>query len=90
MTLKEVWVFRGDNAVFPSAIFSTQSAGEEWIVSNRLSGTLTKYPLDEPVYDWAIRLGYFTPKQDKQKTPEFIGKFSTASQEHFHYKDGVF
>jgi hypothetical protein len=52
---------------------------------NGLEGTLTAYPVDEPVYEWAIRKGFFEVKNPQQQTAEFIQKFSSAAQEHYHY-----
>ena len=54
-----------------------------------MSGVLTKYPLNTGVYDWAVKLGYFTPKKAEHSAPDFVGKFSSASLEHFHYEDGA-
>jgi hypothetical protein len=82
-----VWVFNGGSP-FPSGIFSSREKAEDWILKNRLSGTLTAYPVDIGTYDWAIQIGIFTPKQEKHTSPEFIQRFSSASQEHDHYEDG--
>jgi hypothetical protein len=84
----EVWVFNGDNS-FPSGVFSSRENAERWISEQRLSGTLTKYPVDVPVYDWAIANGAFKPKRADQREPRFIGRFSSAREEHYHYTDGV-
>lgn len=80
-----VWVFNGAKSAFPSGVFSTKERAEDWIRHNRLEGTLTAYPVDIGVYDWALNHGLFTPKRDDQKSPEFIQRFTTASQEHYHY-----
>lgn len=85
---KIIWVFNGVGSKFPSAVFTEKEIAEQWIKINRLTGTLTAYPLDISIYDWAISNGYFTPKGDQHRTPEFIGKFTSASQEHYHYEDG--
>jgi hypothetical protein len=61
---------------------------EDWIAQNRLSGVLTLYPVDVGVYEWAIERGLFTPKKEHESEPKFIGSFTTASQEHYHYEDG--
>lgn len=50
---------------------------------------LTLYPLDVGVYDWAIDMGLFAPKGERESTSAFIGSFTTASMEHSHYVDGV-
>ena len=54
-----------------------------------LSGTLTCYPVDTGVYDWALQNSFFKPKNEEQQAAKFIQKFSSASQEHFHYEDGA-
>jgi hypothetical protein len=86
--MKTVWVFNGPRGAFPSAVFSTREVAEEWIVGERLSGTLTEYPIDVSVFDWAIANGFFVPKKDGDRTSDFIQKFSSAAQEHFHYLEG--
>jgi len=83
-----VWVFNGANSSTPSAVFRHRSDAESWIASNKLSGMLTLHPVNCPVYDWAIQRGFFTPKKDYQSGGPFIGRFSSASQEHYHYEDG--
>ncbi len=85
--MDHVWVFNGGGR-FPAAVFTTREKAEAWITANRIGGTLTKYPLDVSVYDWAQSGGYFVPKRDDQRTPQFIGQFSSASQEHYHYDSG--
>ncbi len=80
-----VWVFNGANAAFPSGVFSTKERAEEWIRTHRLEGTLTAYPVDIPVYDWALSHGLFKPRRDDQSSSAFMQRFTTASQEHYHY-----
>ena len=84
-SLKEVWVFNGPNNQFPSAVFTSRDLAEAWITKQGLSGTLTAYPLDVSVYDWATGLGYFKPKREGQTGPGFVANFSSAYQEHYHY-----
>jgi hypothetical protein len=83
-----VWVFNGGRNSFPSGVFSQRELAEEWIRKNKLTGTLTEYPINQGVYDWAIEKGYFKPEREDQTTPAFIGNFSSASADHFHYEDG--
>ena len=83
-----VWIFNGVKSNFPSAVFRHLSDAETWITNHSLSGVLTRYPLDIGAYDYAISRGIFTPKNADQETPLFIGKFSSASFEHYHYEDG--
>lgn len=79
-------MFNGDGR-FPSGVFSSRENAEAWIAKHSLSGCLTMYPLDEGAYDWAIREGYWTPRREDQKTPEFISGFA-CGRVHFHYRDG--
>jgi hypothetical protein len=44
--------------------------------------------VDTGVYKWAISKGFFRPSKPHQTTPEFIGRFTSASMEHHHYEDG--
>lgn len=83
-----IWVFCGENGLFPSGVFSSKERAEEWILTNHLTGTLTAYPVDVGVYEWAIQHEYFKPKEDKHRTSNFIQQFTSASQEHYHYQDG--
>ena len=87
-----IWLFNGCSSKgisgFPSGIFNTIEHAEYVIKNNRLSGTLTKYPIDTFVYDYAISNGWFTPKKDYQKEPSFIQRFSSAYLEHYRYEEG--
>lgn len=83
-----IFVFQGDNANFASAVFSNKENAVKWIRDYQLSGILTQYPIDNPIYDWAIDNGYFSPNKDIHKMPEFIEKFSSAYLEHWHFKNG--
>lgn len=84
----DVWVFNGATNRFPSGVFEDRESAEEWIRANVLTGTLTRYPVGQPVYDWAVARGSFTPKSEKDRTPAFIANFSSGAQEHFHFEDG--
>jgi hypothetical protein len=86
--MESVWVFNGEKSSFPSGVFSTREKAEKWISTNSLTGCLTKYPLDQGVYEWSIEEGLFSPKHDHQNTPDFIGRFSGGST-HFHFENGV-
>ena len=86
--MNSVWVFHGINGRFTSAVFDSKDIAEKWIFEQKLTGMLTQYPLNISAYEWAINTGSFEPKKDEHKTPEYIGKFSSASQQHHHYVDG--
>lgn len=49
--IKEVWIFNGANAKFPSAVFASKEDALGWIEIHQLTGVLTKYPLGISVYD---------------------------------------
>lgn len=86
-----IWVFSGEQQIsgLPSAVFSTKDKAESWIKHKGLSGTLTKYPVDISVYDWAVDNNYFTPKNELQKNAKAVQNFTSAYLEHYHYKDGM-
>ncbi|HEY9261239.1 DUF7710 domain-containing protein [Chitinophaga sp.] len=83
-----IWVFNGVNSRFASGVFDQLDQATDWISENKLSGTLTEYPINTGVYDWAIENEFFAPKKQEHTSPEFIGKFSSASQAHFHFENG--
>lgn len=87
-----VWIFnevsrRYPN--FPGGVFLDRTTAEGWIRKYLLSGTLTKYPLNISVYDWAVDTGIYRPKKDSEISSAFIGAFTSASQEHYHYESGI-
>ncbi len=86
--LSSVWVFHGTGGRFTSAVFTKKDLAEKWISQHKLSGVLTEYPLDVGVYDWAISNNSFKVKKEVQEQAEFIQKFTTASQDHYHYENG--
>ncbi|MFP3994575.1 hypothetical protein SHV74_08455 [Pseudomonas capeferrum] len=86
--MKEVWVFNGATARFPSALFTSLENAKTWIKHNKLTGVLTRYPVNIGVYDWAIEKNYFHPTEDKHNSPSFIGSFTCASMNHLHFEDG--
>jgi hypothetical protein len=83
-----VWVFNGINSRFSGGVFTCIEMAETWIKNNKLTGVLTRYPLNQGIYDWAIENSSFTPTKDKHASPDFIGGFTSASQIHFHYESG--
>lgn len=83
-----IYIFQGENARLSSAVFSSVAQATAWIEKNSLSGVLTEYIMDYPVYDWAVDQGYFKPKSDLDRSPKFIGRFSSAYQKHWHYIEG--
>ena len=56
-------------------VFARRDLAEFWITKNRLTGTLTLYPVDIGAYEWAIGKGYFRPGKRHESEPEFIGGF---------------
>ncbi|MET0463519.1 MAG: hypothetical protein ABW007_10205 [Chitinophagaceae bacterium] len=83
-----VWIFNGSKGRFPSGVFTKRELAEKWIELHQLSGTLTSYPVDTGIYEWAIERSFFTISNEKQKLPEFIESFSSGSLEHYHYENG--
>jgi hypothetical protein len=81
----DVWVFHGRGGRFTSGVFTTHEKAETWIEKHGLTGVLTRYPLDISAYDWALETGTFRVKKLEQTSAEFIQKFTSGSQEHYHY-----
>jgi hypothetical protein len=85
----DAWVFVADGATLPSGIFTNRNAAINIIQKYKLSGLLTKYPIDMLVYEWCINNYYFAPKSNHQTSSKFIGRFTSASLEHYHFEDGI-
>lgn len=84
-----IWVFQGDGARLPIAVFDDRRLAEEWIARDRVSGLLTAYPVNQSAYDWAVGRGYFEPRTEAKKTATFKQRFTSASLPHHHYVDGA-
>ncbi len=83
-----VWMFHGAGSQFSGGVFTSLGQAEAWIQLHGLTGILTQYPLNDGVYDWALRKGLFKITNEKHLTARFIGGFNSASQQHFHYENG--
>ncbi len=83
-----VWVFLGEGAIHAGAVFEARAEAEKWIEHYRLTGTLTKYPINQSIYDWVIENGYWAPSTPAHERPKYIAMFSSAYLEHSHYFDG--
>jgi hypothetical protein len=81
-----VWIFHGAGGRFASGAFRERTIAEAWISEHQLEGVLTWYPLDMGVFEWAIKEGYFTPKNMQHESSEFIQRFTSASQPHVHFE----
>jgi len=92
MENKAVWVFNSPSSRLSGGIFEQLELAEEWIKRNNLTGVLTKYPLNTGTLDWAIENNAVNIKaeklKEKVKDPDFIGGFTSASMEHYHYENG--
>ena len=87
--MKFVWVFNAEDARFPCAVFSSLELGTSWVEQHKLSGVLTAYPLDTSVLEWAVQEQRFVPSKPHHASAHFIGSFTSASQPHHHFTDGV-
>ncbi len=89
---KGMWVFVGDNSNFPSGIFTEYENAKSWIERYNLSGTLSIFPIDEGVFDWAIKNNALTIKDEKKSEqsndPFFISSCLPASLDHYHFENG--
>ncbi len=87
-SMRYVWVFVARRGRFPGGVFETLAEADTWISNHSLSGVLTSYEVGIGCYEQAMRDGTFNPNEDQRNSPDFIGAFSSASQEHYHYEDG--
>lgn len=83
-----VWVFMGERGTNPMGIWTSLDAAHKYIHDEQLTGALTAFELDQPVYDWAIKTGRFKPKQDQHRSVKFRQAFSNQFQEHYTFKQG--
>ena len=87
-----IWLFNDKSGGFVGGAFTDRSLAETWISDHKLSGVLTKYPINIGVFDWAEQNDLLSMKPEtlvrKRVDPKFIGKFTTAVQEHYHFQDG--
>lgn len=86
--IEYVWVFNAEGGRFPGAVFAARDLAEAWVRKHRLTGVLTRYPLDTGVYEWAVKAGHFSPKSH-QLSGTFIGRFTSANMEHMHFERGA-
>lgn len=89
MAIDYVWVFTGNHNHFPAACFSNYNKAIQWIRTIEGTGTLTRYPLNVSVYDWAIDGSFFSPAYPSQMTGDFKSNFSSAYLRHSHFVNGI-
>lgn len=87
--LSMIWIFSGAGSRFPSGVFLDKCAAIKWVSKHKLTGVLTLYPVNQGVYDWAIEADLFKPCKEREKTAMFIQQFTSVSQEHYHFEDGL-
>lgn len=87
-----VWIFHADGGRFAGGVFSSEHKARDWIKRHRLTGVSTAYPIDEGVLQWAERTGMINMKPEKLEAkkldPSFVGSFTSASQTHYHSRNG--
>ena len=85
-----IYIFNNPSkSKFSSGAFSSKALADQWIKKYKLSGILSQYPIDIGVYDWAISKKFFVASVERDNHPDFIGSFSSASLEHYHYENGI-
>ncbi len=82
---RSVWVFSRGRT---SGVFSSFRKAEAWVEQHQRSGLLTASPLDEGVYDWAIRNHRFRPSKPHHGSPDQVASFDSASLAHGHDENG--
>ncbi|WP_420042712.1 DUF7710 domain-containing protein [Cystobacter fuscus] len=51
-----VWLFTGQGAARPTAVFSRKQVADAWLAKTKFSGTLVAYPLDTSLYEMESHL----------------------------------
>lgn len=85
MQLEYLWIIQSCENQNIIGCFTEKQAAEKHIHQHQLKCTLTQYPIDISVYDWAIAHQYWTPKSDLQKSSKFKERFNSAYLDHDHY-----
>lgn len=80
-----VWVFMGERGQYPMAIWSSLDEAHKYIHDEQLTGSLTVYEVDVPVYDWAKDTGLFKPGKDQHRSVKFKQTFTNQYQEHYNF-----
>jgi hypothetical protein len=66
---EQIWVFNHASGSFPIGIFTSLDLADRWIKLHRLTGTLTLYPIDTGVYEWAIARACSVPTSRIRRHP---------------------
>ena len=82
------WVFMGERGQYPMGVWSSLDAAHKYIHDEQLSGSLTAYEVDTPIYDWAKETGVFKPGKDQHRSIKFKQTFTNQYQEHYNFTDG--
>ncbi len=85
--IQEAWVFKSEGTHGVGAIFLDLTKAEDWISKHSLSGILLCYPVDEGVFDWALREGRIKKKFAASASKHIIGAFCSGLH-HYHYDNG--
>lgn len=79
-SFRSVWVFNAPSKTFSGGVFTDIDEAEKWIAKHKLTGVLTKYPLNKGALDLAIENNAIDMKPEKLsekiKNPSFIGGFT--------------
>ncbi|WP_222937635.1 DUF7710 domain-containing protein [Spartinivicinus ruber] len=88
-----IWIFIGEGGRFPSSAFTEIKKAEEWMSKHQLTGMLSAMPINQGLFEWAVENDLLNIKPEKlvikQNDPDFIGTFTTATLDHYHYKNGI-
>jgi hypothetical protein len=82
-----VWLVNCNAGSLPCGVFLTERDARDFIARHAISGVLSEFPLGESTYDHATRLGLFSPKNDTERSGEFIADFSPRLP-HYHFENG--
>jgi hypothetical protein len=84
----QVWVFMGERGTVPMGVWAALDTAHKYIHDEQLSGSLTAYELDVPIYEAAIDSGKFKPNRDQHRSLKFRQTFNNQYQEHYTFREG--
>ena len=85
---KRIWVFQGDRGRGIGAVFGDLDGARSWIQRHRLDGSLSEYPMNTGLYDWALDQGNHQAPADGD-TASFIANFQDLGRKTLWFAHGA-
>ncbi|MFY0569295.1 DUF7710 domain-containing protein [Archangium lansingense] len=80
-----VWLFTGEGAAQPTAVFSRKQLADDWLARTRFTGTLVPYPIDRSRYEFERIWGQVPlPPPGSTEAQQYVGTVG----ERYEYFEG--